>query len=291
MQLNIDKKNTATEWRVYCICALILLVAALGSVDVAIAETSWPRFRHVVDTAKVLPQLPKTTLRLLVDEDFAPYSFKGSDGLQKGVSIDLARAACITLQVTCETIVKPFNQLLPALKNNEGDVIVTGLKPTPELLKSYDMTRAYFVSSARFVMRRVANFKDTETRTFAGKKLAYVKGTSHAGFLEKYYARSALIPVENMQELYATLSVGKADIAFGDTLQLGFWLNSKASNACCATIGKPFIDHQTFSKPLVFLLNKDRQALRASFDYALDRLEEDKTTGSIFDRYVPHQVW
>ena len=69
---------------------------------VASEAIQFPMFRHV-DKAALAPQakLP-ATITLLVDEDFAPFSFKSTDGKLAGVSVQLALGACAELKMQCQ---------------------------------------------------------------------------------------------------------------------------------------------------------------------------------------------
>lgn len=265
------------------------MIALLTSI--ANGQTSFPRFRHIDPASKLAADLPKTPIRLLADEDFAPYSFPGTDGPQKGIAIDLARAACDELQLTCEIVTRPFAELLTALERGEGDLVVTGVKLSESTIAKAEITRPYYVSSARFATKSGSQLKDNDIRTLAGRRLGYVKDTSHGAFVEKHYSRSDLAPFPNENAMFDALRSGSIDAAFGDTLHLAFWLKGEASQSCCAELGKPFIDRTTFSRGLVFLVSKERQGLRQAFDYALDRLEEGGETAKVFARYVPAPLW
>jgi polar amino acid transport system substrate-binding protein len=270
---------------------LVLFVLVVGTSAIARADTSFPRFRHIDPEAKQAADLPKVPIKLLADEDFAPYSFPGTDGLQKGIAIDLARSACQELQLTCEIVTKPFAELLAALENGEGDLVVTGIKLSGSAIALAEMTRPFFVSTAQFVTKSGSQLKDTDIRTLAGRRIGYVKDTSHGAFVEKYYGRSDLVSFPGETEMLAALKAGSVDLAFGDSMHVSFWLNGEASQSCCSTLGKPFVDRKTFSRGMVFMVNRERQGLRQAFDYALDRLEESGETGKIFARYVPVPLW
>lgn len=173
---------------------LISLFVALGFSGAARSDSAFPKFRGVPSDIRKDTEIQGLRLRLLSDENFPPYSFQGSDGLQKGIAVDLARSACQKLRVTCEIKFLPFASLLPQLEKNEGDMIVSGMRMDAKLVSKADMTRAFYVSSGRFVVKLGGSLKDAATTTLSGRKLGYVKDTTHARFIEKYYPRAALQP-------------------------------------------------------------------------------------------------
>ena len=198
----------------------------------------FPISGHVDPAAKLSTDLPKTSLRLLADENFAPYSFAGVDGLQIGVSIDLARAACAELRITCEIVTMPFAQLLPALQRGEGDLIITGVRIDADVLESAEPTRPYYMSAGRFVMRVGTKLEDTSTKSLSGRKLGYVKATSHAAFIERYYNRSALLPFDTEAAMLEALRTGTLDVAFGDAMHMAFWIAGKRCQKMLRCLGR-----------------------------------------------------
>ena len=244
-------------------------------------------FRHV-DPGSIAPlEFPTVTIRLLTDLEYPPFSFQDSNGAMTGISVDIAIAACAEIKITCQVVTKSFAELLPALQNHEGDVIITGLRLTPDILKVAAATRPYFFSSARFITRIGMPFSQPDARDLAGRRIGYVKGTSHAAFLEKYYERSALTPFNDENAVLESLRTASIDAAFTDSLHALFWLKGSNSRGCCITLGESFIDRASFSRNMSLLVDVNQPNLREAFDYAMDRLEEKGITAKIFAHYLP----
>jgi polar amino acid transport system substrate-binding protein len=272
---------------VYFGLALLFMVVGQSFGYAEDAPVSFPKFRHV-DIGAAAPQDPVSgTVKLLADADFAPFSFKNGNGALTGISVEIAQAACAELSLTCEIIPLPFTDLLPALSRKDGDAIITGMRNTPDILQNANMTRPYFFSFGRFVARTGTPFENPDARSLAGRRLGFVKATSHQVFLEKYYERSALTPFDSEPALFEALRTGKLDVAFTDSLHASFWIKGQASRGCCKSLGAGFIDRNTFTRGLSFLVRNDRENLREGFDFALDRLEEKNLSSKIFARYLP----
>lgn len=278
----------ATSWRVYFCAGIIALVAVLNC---ATAKENIPQFRHVDSGAATPTETVMGEIKLLTDEDFAPFSFKNRDGSVAGISVELAQAACAELRLKCVIIAKPFSELLPALNRSEGDAIISGLRTTKEVMQQATITRPYFFSRGQFIARIGAPFEAPDIRTLAGRRVGFVKGTSHQAFLEKYFDRAALTPFESESTLFESLRTGSLDVAFADSLHAQFWLKGLNSRGCCATLGAGFVDRATFSRGLTFLMRRDKDALRESFDYALDRLQINGNSAKIFAHYFPDFVF
>lgn len=269
--------------------------SASGSGEPATTENAAavpiPRFRAIDADAPLAPKLPLPTLKLLAETDFAPWSFTLDDGSLVGISVDLARSACSEAGLTCEVVPTPFTGLLPALQKGEGDLIVSGLRLSTALVEGTALTRPYFRSMGRFMIRRGTQIDAADPRSLAGRRIGMVQGTAHEAFLKKYYGKSQLVPQKRETEMYEALRTGALDAAFGDSLRMSFWMNSDGARKCCTGLGGAVMDPETFSRPLVYIVRKDKSAVRDRLDEALDQLEEKGVTAEIFGRYLPAPIW
>ena len=249
--------------------------------------TAFAHYRHI-DVGAAAPQEAITSkVILLTDQEFAPFSFQDAQGKLVGLSVDIAKKACAEAQLNCEIKALPFSDLVPALLRGEGDAIISGLRTTPELLAKIIMTRPYYFSGARFITRQGMPFAAPDIRTLAGRRIGFVKATSHQAFLDRFYDRSALTPFDNEAELFDALRTGKLDAAFIDSLHADYWLKGTTSRACCVALGSVFFDRASFTRSLTFFVRQDRESLRAHLDYALDQLEDSGETAKIMAHYLP----
>ncbi len=278
-----------TKHRVHILVSLLFLIVLNQTIESQAANNSGSpkQFRHV-DIGAIAPlDAIKGPIRLLADIDFPPFSFENPNKAINGISVDMAMAACAELKLICQVIAKPFSELLPTLKNHEGDAIISGIRLSPDNLKTATATRPYYFSSARFLVRTGTTLAEPDVPTLAGRRIGYVKGTTHAAFLGKYYERSALTPFNDENAMLESLRTAAIDAAFTDSLHAAFWLKGTNAQNCCVNLGENFIDRQTFSRSLSFVISNDQPNLREAFDYALDRLQEKGIAAKIFERYLP----
>jgi polar amino acid transport system substrate-binding protein len=285
------KPKITTLWCVYFgLIALLSSVPFESRAEDAVSATL-PVFRHIDGVAKPPQDLATRKIRLLMDQDFPPFTYEAADGKPAGVSVDLAAAACAELKMSCLVIGKKFDALLPALLNDEGDVIVSGLKIDEAVLKKTAMTRPYFWSLGRFAVSMGSQLRSSDARSLVGKRLGYVSNTSHAAWLQKYYPRSALTPFASEAEMFDALRGGTVDALFGDDLRIVYWLAGSASRGCCKPLDGAYVDRNYFSRNLAFLARREDQGLVQGLDYALDRLQEKGISGQVFSRYLPTGLW
>jgi polar amino acid transport system substrate-binding protein len=282
----------ATLRRLNLILCVLLQVATTASLAIAADETRvFPGFRHVDPVANPGLQAGGPAPVLLADEDFAPWSFVDDDGALAGISVDLARAACAKAGLACDIRPAAFAELRAGLQKQDVAGVVTGLRADASASNQLLFTRPYFRSLGRFVVRAGSPLSTPDTRTLAGRRVGFVANTAHARFVEGFYPRSALTPFETPQAMLEALRTGQVDAAFGDTVQLSYWLAGDASKDCCVFLGKSFLHRDTFSRSLTFTFAAREGALRDRIDNALDRLESDGTTATIFARYLPGSLW
>ncbi len=291
LQIKRAKARHTTPRCVYFLLLTLSLVVPAPVASQEAAPPGFPLFRHIDSVAKPPIGFAQRNIRLLTDRDFPPFSYETPEGKTAGVSVDLALAACTELRATCTVIAKPFSELLPALLNNEGDVIVSGLRIDEAVLKKAAMTRPYFWSLGRFAVRVGSQLRGSDIRSLAGRRIGYVANSSHGAWLEKYYSRSALTAFPSEAEMYEALRTGALDVSFGDGLRLIYWLAGSSSRGCCKPLDGAFVDRQFFSNNLSFLTRRDDRDTVMAFDYALDRLQEKKTSAEIFARYLPGGLW
>ena len=270
---------------------ILLMVVNLTARADELPAPTLPVFRQVDAMARAPQDLATRSVRLLMDRDFPPFTYEAVDGKATGVSTDLAQAACTNLKLTCVVVPMKFEELLPALLNKEGDVIVSGLKIDEAVLKQTAMTRPYFWSLGRFAIGMSSQLRSSDVRSLAGKRIGYVAKTSHAAWLEKYYSRSTLTPFSQEAEMFSALRSGGIDAVFGDDLRIVYWLSGSSAGGCCKTLDGAYVDREFFSRNLAFLTRRDDAALALGLDYALDRLQEKGISDEVFSRYLPTGLW
>ena len=94
------------------------------------------------------PDLSKlTVIRFLTETDYPPFNFTGADGNPAGFNVDLARALCDEIKVSCTIQMRRFETLIDALTSNRGDAIIASLAVTPQLRARVDFTDPYYRAS------------------------------------------------------------------------------------------------------------------------------------------------
>jgi len=226
-----------------------------------------------------------TVIRFLTETDYPPFNFTGPDGNPAGFNVDLARALCEEIKVTCTIQMRRFETLLDAIASNRGDAIIASLAVTPELRKRLDFTDPYYRAPARFVSRRDTVMADVRPEYLEGKKVGVIAGSAHEAYLKVFFTEAELHPYPNDEALRQALRRGEVDFIFGDAISLAFWINGTDSAECCAFSGGPFVESKYFGEGIGIGVKKGNDVLRQALNWALFRIWEKGRYTDLWLRY------
>jgi polar amino acid transport system substrate-binding protein len=262
--------------------SLVLLLGAAQAQGVAIPNFWDPRAQLE------RPELPATrTIRFLVDDDFPPLHFPGLDGNPTGLSVELARAACERLTLTCTVQVRRFDTLLDALSERQGDVVAAAIPVTADLRQRFAVTSPYFKIPARFAVRRDRNQPSPDAKALNGKNIGVVQGTAHEAFVKAFVPGAALKPYPELVAAQTALKAGEIDYLFADGLGLALWIGGEEAGGCCDFSGGPYLESRFFGEGIGFITRTDDEALRRALDFALQQLWKEGKYAELYLRFFP----
>ena len=234
------------------------------------------------------PDLPATrTIRFLVDDDFPPLHFPGLDGNPTGLSVELARAACERLGLTCTIQVRRFDMLLDALNERQGDVVAAAIPITAALRSRFAVTAPYFKIPARFVVRKDRNQPAPEAKVLQGKIIGVVGGTAHEAFAKAFMPGATLKPYPELAAAQAALKAGETDYLFADALGLALWIGGEEAGGCCDFSGGPYLESRFFGEGIGFVTRPEDENLRRALDFALQQLWKEGKYAELYLRFFP----
>jgi polar amino acid transport system substrate-binding protein len=226
-----------------------------------------------------------TVIRFLTETDYPPFNFTGADGNPAGFNVDLARALCDEIKISCTIQMRRFETLVDAIASNRGDAIIASMAVTPALRARLDFTDPYYRAPARFVSRRDAVMPEVRPEYLEGKKVGVIAGTSHEAYLKAMFTDAELKPYPNDDALRLALRRSEVDFIFGDAISLAFWINGTDSGECCAFSGGPFVESRYFGEGIGIAVRKGNDLLRTSLNWALFRIWEKGRFTDLWLRY------
>jgi polar amino acid transport system substrate-binding protein len=227
------------------------------------------------------------TIRFLTDSDYPPFDYAGADANPAGFNVDLARAICEEIKISCTIQARPFATLLDALNENRGDAVIASIAPTAETRRHADFTDPYYRTPARFVARVDSPISDALPESLEGMKIAVIAGTAHEAFLKAMFTEAEVRPYPDAEAARGALRRKDVDLLFGDGIALALWLNGMDSGGCCAFRGGPFLESRFFGEGVGIAVKRGNDLLRLALNWALFQLWEKGVYTDLWLRYFP----
>ncbi|MCO6388333.1 transporter substrate-binding domain-containing protein [Aliihoeflea sp. 40Bstr573] len=235
------------------------------------------------------PQIELPRLRFLTTVDFPPFSSLDANNQLIGFHVDLARDICrqLSLDAVCQIQALPWDELVPALENGDGEAIIAGLAPTAELREQLSFTRPYLKFPARFVAARSAGLPEPLHRSIRGKRVGVVSGSAHEALLRAHFPDAVVVPFSRADWMLRDLKAGRIDAAFSDGMRIANWLAGDEPDDCCAFVGGPYLAPEYLGQGLTIAVTRDNADLATAFDSALREIDASGRFAELYLRYFP----
>ena len=243
--------------------------------------------RTAVQPAPEAGIVRRAALRFFTDSDYPPFNYVDQDGQLAGFNVEMARAICLELAAACDVQVRPWSELLAALKRGEADAVIASHAVTPRLLSEFDVTERYYQSPARFAGKVGRSLPDVSPSGLDGLKIAVAKGTAHEAYLRALFTLSAIHAYDNPELARDAVISGVDDLLFDDGIGMAFWLLGTASKACCEFKGGPFFEPRYFGDGVGITINRGNPELKAQLNAAIKRLRETGRQEELVSRSFP----
>lgn len=280
-------------------CAAALLVTVLVSAwpaaaqdataqDAASPRVTIPNFWNPRSRLERI-EAPQTAraVRFLTDDEFPPLHFAGPDGAPAGFVVELVRAACERLSLSCTIQARRFDTLLDALAERQGDVVAAAIPLTPTLRSRFLATRPYFRWPARFAARTDKGLPAPSAKALAGKSVGIVAGSAHAAYLKTFFPQAEARDFTDLATAEGALRRGDVDYVFADGLNLALWIGGIDSSNCCALVGGDYLENRYFGEGIGLVTRREDTALSRALDEALQRLWDEGKYAELYLRFFP----
>ncbi|HEV7417432.1 MAG TPA: transporter substrate-binding domain-containing protein [Tianweitania sediminis] len=227
-------------------------------------------------------------LRFITTTEFPPFNFIDETGRLSGFHVDLARAICAELAITdrCQIQALPWDEHRQALEDGEGEALLAGLAVTEENRRTLAFSRPYMVFPARFMAQRTDLVEPT-AENLAGRTVGVMAGSAHERMLRDLFPGVTVQGFDDFEAMLAAVQTGMIPLAFGDGMQISFWLGESESANCCSFVGGPFIAPEYLGQGLAVAVPLDQPVLRQAIDYALHQISAKGTFAELYLRYFP----
>jgi ABC-type amino acid transport substrate-binding protein len=240
-------------------CALLALLGCLGCRSASPADAP--------------------ALRVASDLDNRPFAYVDADGAPAGRDVEMMVELARRLGRELEWVRMPFDELLPAVERGEVDVVCATIGITPERAERVAFTRPYFHTAIVLLQRNDATL---DQAIAPGARLYGGVGTTAERAIRLHAPQAELV------------SAGKGDRTSIERLEVGelfaIAMDEPAARARAQSSGGSLAlrDRPLCGESYALVLQQQRDALRASLDRSLARMEAE---GGLQKLDAAHGLW
>jgi polar amino acid transport system substrate-binding protein len=160
----------------------------------------------------------RCVLKVGMSGDQAPMNTRTKTGQLIGLEVDLANTLAAAMGVKAELVVKPFPELLPALKAGEVDAVMSGLTITSERAASFSFVGPYQLSGKSILTKsmNLAQAEEVEDINEANLTMAALESSTSQSFVENYLSDVKLITAKDYDSAVKMVLDGRADAMVAD---------------------------------------------------------------------------
>jgi polar amino acid transport system substrate-binding protein len=233
----------------------------------------------------------RVVIRFLTEGEFPPFNYYDDEGVLSGFNIDLARAICLEVGAACDIKVKPWEELLGALKRGDADAVIAAHRVTAGGLAEVDFSDRYFYTPGRFAGKTGEARPDMRPDELDGVTIGVAKGTAHEAFVRAFYRDSRIVLFENPELAREALQQGKVELIFDDAISLALWINGSLSRQCCEFKGDAFLEPKYFGDGLAMALPRNDPQIKSLINDALKKVRQSGRFQEIVERYFPVRIY
>ncbi|QHF39374.1 ABC transporter substrate-binding protein [Pseudomonas sp. S34] len=227
-------------------------------------------------------------LRFGVDPSYAPFESKAADGSLMGFDIDLGNAICAELKVKCKWVESDFDGMIPGLRANKFDGVISAMTVTSSREKVIDFSSELFSVPTSFVFKKGSGLSEDIT-TLAGKTVGYEQGTTEEAYAKAVLNKSGVKTqaYANQDQVYADLVTGRLDASIQNMLQaeMGFL---KSPQGADFEVSNP-VHHELLPAKTAIGLLKGNAELKTLVDKGIQALHDNGTYAAIQKKHFGDQ--
>jgi len=235
-------------------------------------------------------------LVILTEGAYPPFNYRDESGALAGFDVELAQALCARVRTKCDIVAKRWGDLLPSLRQGEGDAVIASMlipapgRESPASSADLILTDRYYSTPGHFAARRDAVPPAATPAALAGRSIAVQAGSIHQAYASMRFSNAKLLAYPSLDEAQQALAQGKADLLFADRNALLRW-SASSDGTCCRLVGPDYGDATYFGKGATIVLRVGNEELRDRFDEALQELVADGTYARISARYFSASIY
>ena len=222
------------------------------------------------------------TIRIATEGAYPPFNYTEASGDLGGFDVDIAKALCAEMKVTCEIVAQDWDGILSGLIANKYDAVVASVSITAERKKTVGFTQRYYSNHLRFLGKEGTNASMDALR---GKAVGAQRSTIAAQWLEDNLGRTSKVKLYDTQTAaYSDLQSGRLTAIVTDVYPGYDWVTK---NPGYALIG----DKVDIDDNIGIAVRKNSSDLKNRINAALIEIRDNGTYATINKKYFPFDIY
>ncbi len=221
---------------------------------------------------------------------YPPFNNLQADGTLVGFDIDIAKALCEEMKVTCEFVTNDWDGIIPALQSKKFDAIIASMSITPERLEKVDFSKKYYNTPPAIAVPKDSPLTEATEAALAGKTIGAQGSTTHSNYAEKHMPKSEIKLYPTADEYKLDISNGRIDAVVDDIVVLSEWIKSP-EGACCKILSPLPIDVEINGQGAGIAVRKGETALADKFTAAIAAIRASGKYKEINAKYFDFDVY
>lgn len=219
-------------------------------------------------------------LRVAVLENAPPMAFRDASGKLSGFSVEIIRALCDEMRVTCAYQATTLDSVVDELAGGEIDIAAVSLLDTPERRARILFAKPYFRSLSLWFAR--PNIVPGQ----AGVRVAVLRGSAQERFVRKWGWE--FVGVRTNGELVEPLKAGIAQAAI-IPMSTGLGMMQRPDFRQLGLVST-VMNEPELGGDASFGISPRRPELKEQIDAALERIKRNGTYDRINSKFLPFRV-
>lgn len=230
------------------------------------------------------PATADDVVKVGIDASYRPFAYVDEQGNLAGFEVELTKAACKEMKVTCDISNVPWDGIFAALEAKKIDMVGTTVTLTPDRLAKYDATIAIYHVGYGFIVPSDADIS-AGLNGLKGKPVGTITGTDpYYKFIKGMLGQDADIQgYQNPDAAILDLDAGRIDAFMSDNFQLQ---GQFVSTGKYKFVAPPNFDSQWTGDGRAWYFRKGTGELVDKVNTALKTLIKDGTVDSLGKKYL-----
>lgn len=221
---------------------------------------------------------------------YPPFNTLEADGTLTGFDVDIAKALCDEMKVTCEFVTQDWDGIIPALEAKKFDAIIASMSITEERKQKVAFSKKYYNTPPAIAVPKDSAITAATPEALKGKLLGAQSSTTHANYAESHMKDAELKLYPTADEYKLDISSGRIDAVIDDVVVLSEWVKSDAG-ACCKILGTLPLDPVINGEGAGIAVRKGEEALADRFTQAIAGIRASGKYQEINKKYFDFDVY